>query len=236
MHLHTHTDSSYLTEPKSRSRTGGYHYFSDKPKLPILSTDPPPKHNHHVLVISKVLSPVFSSTQEAETGAGFHNAREAIPLRQTAIERGHPQGPTPLQFDNKCARGILTGELKQKHSKSMDMRFNWLQDRALAQQQFHIYWKRGPTNLGDYPTKQHPTKPHREQRHLYVLNSLQQTINMVQKTTQTVSTTCKGVLIANAPTLQGQTNKTVIFPNGHKLKRSYSQMNINYNGHIPRWT
>ena len=134
---------------------------------------------------------------------------------------GHPQGPTPLQFDNKCAHGILTGELKQKHSKSMDMRFNWLRDRAMAQQQFHIYWKRGPDNKGDYPTKAHPTKHHREQRHLYVLNSIQQTNNLVNQTTQAVYTTCKGVLIANVPTQHGHHNQTVIIPSGHKLQRSF---------------
>ena len=30
---------------------------------------------------------------------------------------GHPQGPLPLQFDKKCAHGILTEVLKQKNLK-----------------------------------------------------------------------------------------------------------------------
>jgi len=49
MHLWTHTDASYLTEPKARSRAGGYHYFSDTPKLPILVDSPAPMYNHPVI-------------------------------------------------------------------------------------------------------------------------------------------------------------------------------------------
>ena len=66
-------------------------------------------HNHPVLVPCKVIDAVMSSTQEAETGGGFINAKQALLIRQAAIEMGHPQGPTPLQFENKCAMGILTG-------------------------------------------------------------------------------------------------------------------------------
>ena len=160
MHHWTHTNSSYLTEPKAQSQAGGYHYFSDKPTLPIKDTDPAPMQNHPIHVICKVIDAVMSSTQEAETGDGYINACESIPICQTAIEMGHPQGPTQLQFDNKCAHGIITGELKQKQSKSMDMCFHWLRDRA-NQQQFHVHWKHGETNLGDYPTTHHLTKHHK---------------------------------------------------------------------------
>ena len=53
----------------------------------------------------------MSSTQESETGGDYINAKEALPIRHTAIEMVHPQGMTPLKFDNKCAYGILTGVL-----------------------------------------------------------------------------------------------------------------------------
>ena len=71
----------------------------------------------------------MSSAQEAETGAGFVNAREAIPIRNALIEMGHPQGPTPVQFDNRVANDILNDDVNQKRSKAMDMRFYWLRDR-----------------------------------------------------------------------------------------------------------
>ena len=63
MHIWFYTYVSYLTEPKSISLAGGYHYFSNKPKLPIQYDNPPTKHNHPVLVLSKVIDYVMSSTQ-----------------------------------------------------------------------------------------------------------------------------------------------------------------------------
>ncbi|GFH50519.1 hypothetical protein CTEN210_06995 [Chaetoceros tenuissimus] len=85
MHLWIHTDASYLTEPKARSRAGGYHYFSSKPKLPIHENDPPPPHNHPVFVLCKIIEAVMSSTQESETGGGYMNAKEGLLIRQAAI-------------------------------------------------------------------------------------------------------------------------------------------------------
>ena len=130
MHLWAHTDASYLSESKARSREGGFYYLSSKPSLPILPTDPPPPLNGAIAVKSKIIDAVMSSVQEAETGAGFYNAKELLPLRQTLEELGHPQGPTPLQFDNHSATQILKNEVSQKRSKAMDMRYYWLRDRA----------------------------------------------------------------------------------------------------------
>ena len=167
MHLWAHTDASYLSEFKARSRAGGFHFLSDKPHLPIKSNSLPPTLNGPVNTISKIIDAVMSSAQEAETGAGYLNAKELVPMRQALIEMGHPQGPTPLQFDNQCATGILNNDMQQKRSKAMDMRFYWLKDRA-QQNQFHIHWKKGETNLADYPTKHHPSAHHQAVRHFYV--------------------------------------------------------------------
>ena len=46
----------------------------------------------------------------------------------------------------------------------MDMSFNWIHNRIL-QEQFHVFWKPGPTNLGDYHSKHHPTPHHIKVRH-----------------------------------------------------------------------
>ena len=178
MHLWIHSDSSYLNEPKARSRGAGYFHLSDVPQLPIKPTDPPPPLNAPILVNSKVIPNVMSSAAEAETGMGFLNARDAIPIRQTLQEMGHPQGPTPIQFDNIVATGIINDTVTQRRSKAMDMRFYWLRDRA-AQKQFHIHWKRGAANLADYPTKHHSTKHHISVRPTYVLNASLQNMNPV---------------------------------------------------------
>ena len=138
MHLWFHIDASYLTEPRARSCAGGYHCFSIKPKLPIQSDDPPPKHNHPLLFLSKVIDSVMSSIQESKAGGGYINSKEALPIHQTEIEMGHLQEQTTLQLDNKCVHGILTRVPKQKQSKGTYIRFYWLRDRSI-EKKFHTH-------------------------------------------------------------------------------------------------
>ena len=69
-----------------------------------------------------------------------------------------PQPPTPIQVDNSTAVGISNKSIKQKRSKAMDIRFHWIHDRIL-QEHFHVFWKPGPTNLGDYHSMHHPQPP-----------------------------------------------------------------------------
>jgi hypothetical protein len=55
--------------------------------------------------------------------------QEGVSERNCLIEMGHPQPPTPIRTDNTFARGIVTGTIKQKRSKAIDMGFYWLKDR-----------------------------------------------------------------------------------------------------------
>ena len=165
MHLWAHTDASYLSESKARSRCGGFYYLSARPSLPITSNDNPPPLNGPIMANSKIIDAVMSSAQEAETGAGFFNAKEILPLRTALEELGHPQGPTPLQFDNKVATSILNDEVSQRRSKAMDMRFYWLRDRV-KQHQFYVHWKRGTHNIADYYTKHHSPSHHKIMRNI----------------------------------------------------------------------
>ena len=105
----------------------------------------------------------MGSAAEAEIGAGYINAREVLPIRVCLEEMGHPQLPTPLAVDNTTAVGFANKTIKQKMSKSIDMRFYWIQDRQ-KQGQFIIYWSPGATNLADYHSKHHPPVHHREMR------------------------------------------------------------------------
>jgi hypothetical protein len=57
--------------------------------------------------------------------------------------------------------------VKQKKSKSMDMRFWWLVDRT-QQGQFRIFWAPGILNLADYYTKIHPASHHKKVRPIYL--------------------------------------------------------------------
>ena len=139
----------------------------------------------------------MSSTQESETGGSYINAIEAIPILQTAIEMGHPQGPTSLQFDNQCAHGILTAVLKQKQSKVIDMRFYWLCGGSIEQKQLHTHWKSGKQNLVDYPKRHHPDKQHRTDFPLYIENIASKFNESFATTNNQLQSVCKGVLNIN---------------------------------------
>jgi len=136
MHLHIHSNASYLSVIRARSRAGGYFFLSDKPKkLPPEPHNTPPPLNGAIHVHSSIMRSVLSSATEAETGALFHKAKDAAPFRITLLELGHPQGPTPVQTDNACASGIINDTVKQRRSKAMDMRFYWIKDRVAQDRQ-----------------------------------------------------------------------------------------------------
>ena len=71
----------------------------------------------------------MSSAVEAEIGALYLNAKEAIYLRQILFEMGHPQPLTPIQMDNTTAEGVINNKNQPKQTKVMDMCFYWLCDR-----------------------------------------------------------------------------------------------------------
>jgi len=68
----------------------------------------------------------MSSAAEAELGALYINAREAVPQRITLPEIGHKQPQTPMQTDNTTALGVVSNNIQPQCTKAMDMRFHWL--------------------------------------------------------------------------------------------------------------
>ena len=134
-------------------------------------TGQPERPNGAVHVGCLVMKNVLASATEAETGACFNGTQDAVPFRNTLIEMGHPQPATLIIIDNQCAEGILAGTVKQRRSKSMDMRYYWIKDR-IAQGQFQIVWRAGKQNLADYFTKFHPVAHHVKMRTIYLVNCL----------------------------------------------------------------
>jgi hypothetical protein len=110
-----------------------------------------------------ILKAVMSSAAEAELGALYINAREAIPICQLLEKMGHKQPPTPIQTDNSTALGVVNKNIQSRRTKAMDMRFHWLRCRD-SQDQFRYYWCPGPGNLANYWTKHHSTAHHIEKR------------------------------------------------------------------------
>ena len=155
MILAAHSDAGYLNEPKARSRAGGIFYLTTP------ETFPPP--NGSILNIAQIIKNVMSSAAEAELGALYINAREAIYIRLILERMGHPQTATPIQTDNSTAAGVINNTIQPKQMKAMDMRFYWLQDRETLKQ-FRIYWRPGKQNMADYWTKHHPASHHKNIR------------------------------------------------------------------------
>ena len=73
MKLAAHSDASYLSEPKARSRAGG---------IPPLSSDSTAPHNNGAIInIAHIIKHVMTSATEAELAALYITAREAVYLR-----------------------------------------------------------------------------------------------------------------------------------------------------------
>ena len=51
---------------------------------------------------------------------------------------GHPQPPTPIQVDNTTAQRFIDGTIKEKRTKSIDMKYYWLKNRE-QQQEFKFF-------------------------------------------------------------------------------------------------
>ena len=139
MVLACHSDASYLSEPGARSRAGGHFFMSNNAAMPA--------NNGAVLNVAQIIKAVMTSAAEAEIGAMYINAREAVPQRMTLEEMGHPQPRTPMQTENSAAHAVVTNNVQPRRTKAMDMRFHWLRCRD-AQGQFRYYWKPGTMNLG----------------------------------------------------------------------------------------
>jgi hypothetical protein len=78
----------------------------------------------------------MSSAAKAELGAMYINARKAVKERIILDAMGHKQPATPVQVGNSMAKGIANKPVQPKRTKTMDMRFHWLQDRSINQKQF----------------------------------------------------------------------------------------------------
>ena len=161
MVLAIHSDASYLSEPKAKSRVGGHFFMSKDVEVP--------PNNGAVHNIAKLIKAVMSSAAEAELGGLYINAREAVPMRKTLEELGHKQPRTPMQTDNSTALGVVLNKIQPKRTKAMDMRFHWLRCRD-SQGQFRYYWMPGVKNWADYWTKHHSAQHHRDMRPEFLTN------------------------------------------------------------------
>jgi hypothetical protein len=140
------------------------------------------------------MTSVMSSAADAELGAIYINACEAVPIRNLLQEMGHKQPKTPIQTDNSTALGVVNSNVMRK-LKSMNMKYHWLQCR-ISQMQFRHYWASGKTNLSDYFTKHHPAIHHQAPRGTYLtdITKLIELWNRQKVSDRTITSCSKGVL------------------------------------------
>jgi hypothetical protein len=127
MVLAAHSSASFLSKPKSRSRSGGHIFLSED--------DPIPHNNGPLLYIARVTRSVCSSALEAEMGALYIVAQEMVPLRNMLNEIGWKQPRSPIQINNSTATGCVNKTIVIKRLKAIKMRLDWLRCRE-AQGQF----------------------------------------------------------------------------------------------------
>lgn len=160
MILHVESDASYLSEPQSKSRAGGHFYRSSNKSSP----------NVPIFTECSLLKKVLSSSAESELSALFNNGKSTAYLRHILQSLGHLQPPTPIKTDSALALGIIYNTVKQRKTKSINMRFYWLQDQVNLNQ-FSIFWRPGIENLADYFTKHHPASHHKRMRPQFLLSN-----------------------------------------------------------------
>ena len=122
MVLKAHSDASYFSKSQTRNRAGAFTYMGG-------ANEDSNRSNGSIMVISTIMRNVVSSAAGAECGALFYNAKELEALRTTLREISHPQQATEIITDNSTADEIMRGTIKQKRTKSMDMRFYWVHDQ-----------------------------------------------------------------------------------------------------------
>ena len=144
MILSAHSDAAYLNVYRARSRTGAH--------IMLFKNTPVPSLNVPVLTIAQIIKNDMSSAAEAKLLGLFVCTKSMIPLRNTLIEMGWHQPPSPVQCNNSTATGVTNKTMVNKMPKSMDMRLWWLRCRY-SQEHSRYYWAPGNQNLANYSTK-----------------------------------------------------------------------------------
>jgi hypothetical protein len=173
MILNVHSDASYMSAGKGRSRAGGCFFLGSMPR-----DGKPIQLNGNVAVTCALLKIIASSAAEAELSALFVNTKEARIIRLMLAELGHPQPQTPKHIDNTTSVGIVNSSIKRQRSQSMEMRYFWLLGQA-SQMYFKFYYHPGAELMVDYPSKAHvgPIHTHVRPYYLHMENSPTQLVH-----------------------------------------------------------
>ena len=118
MKLATHAKSDYLNITNSCSRARLHIFISEEVQIP--------QFNGAILTISIIIKFVMPLSADDELVDLFIAAKLIVNLRQTLIDMGWPQPPTPLQNDNSTVAVFSNNTRFLKITNSMDMMFHWI--------------------------------------------------------------------------------------------------------------
>ncbi len=130
--LNIHSDASYLSEPKARSRACGHFFMGSEP-----SDGKPIKLNGAFHTLCAILICVVALAAEAELSALFMNCQEGIIIKTTLEDLGHPQPRIPIHCDNATAIGIANNTIKRQRSCAMEMKYFWTCEK-MHRKCFHL--------------------------------------------------------------------------------------------------
>ena len=122
MQLHIDSDAAYLVLPKVCSQGAGYFYLSNE--IENTHSIPAPTPNGPILIKCVNLRNVMLSVAEAEVGTVHYDGKVAILIIAAFNEMGRIQSPVSLKIDNLTAKDFLNSNIRQKLSKSFDVRLN----------------------------------------------------------------------------------------------------------------
>ena len=156
MILNIHSDASYLSERNARSRASGHFFLGWLPR-----PGEPIRLNSGIHTSCNILKFVAASVAEAELGALFLNVKQGRIARLILQEMGNPQPPTPISCNNSKTCGIVNDTIKQHRSRSMEMKYFYVNDQV-DNKQFEVEWNPVGENLGNYTSKHHKAKHHKD--------------------------------------------------------------------------
>ena len=137
MILNIHSDASYLSESRARSRAAGHYFLGSIP-----DKNKPIQLNGAVHSLCQILKFVAASAAEAELGALYLNVKQGRIIRLALEEMGHPQPPTPINCNNLTTTGIVNGTVKRQRLRSMEMRYFYVVNQV-DNKQFVVEWYPG---------------------------------------------------------------------------------------------
>jgi hypothetical protein len=139
------SDGSHLSQERTGSIAGCYHYHGDK------------SASHHaingpILAVCSSISTVCGAASETEYASLYINDLHVYFERTVLEALGYKQPPTQMYADNMAAVGIANDVVKLRRSKAIYMDYYWIRDRV-QQGVFKVIWSTEKDNVADYFTK-----------------------------------------------------------------------------------